>query len=173
MAPSAGSAGGAASAWRKALFHGPSAALVAVFAYWTAGLVHAIQEAYWAPIAAVVVLYADREATKKAAGERFVGTLIGSVVGWGAAAWWRQNILLYGLAVLLAVGLCYLLRMENASRLCAVAVSVITVIPRPEPAHAIAFERFVEVSYGVGCALVYTVVVDVVRRAHARRRARG
>ena len=76
---------------------------------------------------------------------------------------------MYGLSVMVAVGLCYLLRLENASRLCAVAVTVITIIPRAEPAHLVAFHRFVEVSYGVVCALAYTVAVDLVRDSWRRR----
>jgi uncharacterized membrane protein YgaE (UPF0421/DUF939 family) len=152
------------TAWRTALFQGVSAAVVAVFCYATVSLVPSLRETYWAPIAAIVVLYPDREATKKAAIERFIGTIIGSLIGWASAAWWHQNILFYGLSVLVAVGICYLLRLENASRLCAVAVTVITIIPRPEPAHLVAFHRCVEVSYGVACALAYTVAVDVVRR---------
>jgi uncharacterized membrane protein YccC len=152
-----------------ALFHGASAAVVAVFCYTTVRWVPSLQETYWAPIAAVVVLYPDRVATKKAAGERFIGTLIGSLIGWASASWWHQNVVLYGLSVMVAVGLCYLLRLENASRLCAVAVTVITIIPRAEPAHVVAFHRFVEVSYGVVCALVYTVAVDLVRDRWRRR----
>ena len=153
--------------WRGALFQGVSAAFVSVFCYSTASLVPGLRETYWAPIAAVVVLHSRREATRKAAMERFVGTIIGSLIGWGCAAWWHQNIVMYGLAILVAVGICYLMRLENASRLCAVAVTVITIIPRPEPAYLVAFHRFVEVSYGVGCALAYTMVVDLVR--HRRR----
>jgi uncharacterized membrane protein YgaE (UPF0421/DUF939 family) len=157
-------------AWpHVSLFHGLSAALVAVFCYSTVGLVPSAREVYWAPIAAVVVLYPDRQATKKAAFERFIGTAIGSLIGWGSATWWHQNALLYGLAILIGVALCYLMRLENAARLCAVAISVITLVPRQEPAGPIAFQRFVEVSYGVGCALVYTVAVDVVRRRWRRR----
>jgi hypothetical protein len=64
--------------------------------------------------------------------------------------------LLYGLAVMVAVGLCYLLRLENASRLCAVAVTVITLVPRSQPAYLVAFHRFIEVSHGVACAVGYT-----------------
>jgi hypothetical protein len=56
------------------------------------------------------------------------------------------------------------MRLQNASRLCAVAVTVITLIPRPGRPYEVAFHRFVEVSYGVVCALAYTVVVDLVRR---------
>jgi uncharacterized membrane protein YccC len=149
---------------RAALFHGLSAALVGVFAYSTVRRVPFLLEPYWAPIAAIVVLYPDREATKKAAVERFLGTIVGSLVGWAAAVWWHENVLLYGLAIVVAVGFCYLLRLDNAARLCGVAVTVITLVPRPERAEVVAFHRFVEVSYGVACALVYTVVVEAVRR---------
>ncbi len=140
---------------------------MAMFCYSTVNAVP-LPETYWAPIAAVVVLYPDREATKRAVLERFVGTVIGSLVGWGCAAWWHQNVMLYGLSVLVAVGVCYLLRLPNATRLSAVAVTVIAIIPRPEPAYLVALHRFVEVSYGVACALVYTVVASAVRQ-HSRR----
>ena len=76
--------------------------------------------------------------------------------------------MLYGLSVLVAVGLWHLLRLEAAARLCAVAVTVITLIPRAQPPHLIAFHRFVVVSYGVACALAYTMSMD-----WARRRWRG
>jgi uncharacterized membrane protein YccC len=149
---------------RAALFQGASAAIVAVFCYSTVSLVPALQESYWAPIAAVVVLYPDREATRRAAVERFIGTIVGSLVGWGCATWWHGSMFLYGLGIAVAVGICYLMRLQNASRLCAVAVTVITLIPRPGRPCEVAFHRFVEVSYGVVCALAYTVVVDLVRR---------
>jgi uncharacterized membrane protein YgaE (UPF0421/DUF939 family) len=155
--------------WQGALVHGVSAAFVALFCYSTARL-FPLPEPYWAPIAAIVVLYPDREATMKAAWQQFLGTAAGSVVGWASAAWWHGNLVVYGVAVWCAVGLCYLLRLEAAARLCAVAVTVITLIPRPEPAHLVAFHRFVEVSYGVACALVCTVATDLARR---RWRSRG
>jgi uncharacterized membrane protein YgaE (UPF0421/DUF939 family) len=145
--------------WRQALFRGVSAAIVAVFSYSTVRLLPSLPEPFWAPIAALVVLYPDRQATRRAARDRFIGTVVGSLVGWGSAAWWDQNVVVYGLAVLAAVALCNLLRLESASRLCAVAVTVITVIPRAEPVHLVAFHRFVEVSYGVVCALLYTAAV--------------
>lgn len=149
---------------REALFHGASAALVAVFSYVTASLVPGLREAYWAPIAAVVVLYPDRVATLKAGVQRFAGTAIGSLIGWASAALWHGHVAVYGAAVMVAVGACHLLRLEGAARLCAVAVTVITIIPHPEPPHLVAFFRFVEVSYGVACAMGYTVAVDALMK---------
>ena len=159
----AGEARSRTPSWLSAIHHGVSAAIIAVFCYATASMVPSLREPYWAPIAAVVVLYPDREATRKAAIERFAGTVLGSLVGWGSAAWWHQSLLLYGLAILVAVGLCYLLRLESAARLCAVSVTVITLVPRLEAAHLVAFHRFLEVSYGVTCALAYTVASGVLR----------
>ena len=121
------------------------------------------------------MLYPERDATRSAAFQRFVGTLIGSLVGWGSAVFWHQHVLVYGLAILIAVGLCYFLLLQSASRICAVAVTVITLVPRSEPAHWVALHRFIEVSYGVTCALVFTVLRDLGSQALARanRPARG
>ncbi len=149
--------------WRAALVQGTSAAIVAVFCYATIRLVPSLQEPYWAPIAAVVVLYPDREATRKASIQRLIGTVLGSLVGWGSAASWDQSLALYGLAIVVAVGLCYLLRLEDAARLCAVTVTIITLIPHAGPPYRVAFHRFVEVSYGVACALAYTMIADRIR----------
>jgi uncharacterized membrane protein YgaE (UPF0421/DUF939 family) len=159
-------------ATRAALVYSAGAAVVAVFCYATARLVPGLREAYWAPIAAVVVLYPDREATRKAGVDRFFGTAIGSLVGWASAAWWHQHLVLYGVAVMLAVGLCHAVNRPAAARLCAVTVTVITIIPHPESAHLVALYRFLEVSYGVACALVYAAATDLVAR-HRRRGATG
>jgi uncharacterized membrane protein YccC len=154
--------------WRtiagEAFFHGASAALVAVFSYVTASLVPWLHEAYWAPITAIVVLYPDADATRRASGDRFLGTLIGSVVGWVCAVCWHQHMLVYGAFVTASVAFCHLIRRENASRLCAVAVTVIALIPRELPASVIALHRAIEVSYGVVCALAFTFIVDVASR---------
>jgi uncharacterized membrane protein YccC len=153
---------------RVALAHGASAAFVAMFSYITASLVPWLHEAYWAPITAVVVLYPDRDSTRRAGADRFLGTLIGSVVGWISAVCWGGHLLVYGAFVTCAVAFCYVLRRENAARLCAVAVTVITLIPRDLPASVIALHRSIEVSYGVACAIAFTMAVDVIRRRRGR-----
>src|SRR5580658_6276556 len=116
-----------------------------MFCYVTVNVLPYVQETYWAPIAAVVVLYPDSGATRKAGVARLFGTLIGSLVGWGSAACWHHHLLVYGAAVLVAVGLCQLLKLDAAARLCAVAVTVITIVPHAEPPHLVALYRCVEV----------------------------
>lgn len=153
---------------KTALVHGGSAAFVAVFSYFTASLVPWLHEAYWAPIAAVVVIYPDRGSTMKASADRFFGTLIGSVVGWVSAVSWDGHLVVYGVFVTTSVAFCYALRRENAARLCAVAVTVITLIPHTERASVVALHRSIEVSYGVACAIVFTMAVDAIKRRRLR-----
>ena len=152
------------TSWRSALLYGAGAGVVAAFSFSTARLVASVPEPYWAPIAAVVVLYPDREATKQAVIQRLVGTAIGSIIGWGSAVWWHQSAVRYGVSIVIAMTVCSLLRLEAASRLCAVAVTVITLIPRAEAPSLVALHRCIGVTYGVVCALVYAVVVDAIRR---------
>jgi uncharacterized membrane protein YccC len=147
------------TAWREGLGNGAGCALVAVFCFATASRVSFLHEPYWAPIGAVVVLQSDREATRKAGLDRFVGTAIGCLIGWAAAWGWHGQLAVYGVAVLVAVTVCYLLRLPTAARLCAVAVTVITLVPHAESPATVALFRFVEVSYGVACALAYTAAV--------------
>jgi uncharacterized membrane protein YccC len=143
---------------RTAAAQGVAAAVVGMFCYVTALRFAFIDESYWAPIAAVVVLYPGRDDTRKAGVDRYFGTAVGSLIGWASAAWWGGHVLVYGLGLGLSVGVCYLARRPTASRLCAVAVSVITLVPHHEPAHLVALHRCLEVSYGVTCALAYKMI---------------
>ncbi len=154
-------------------YYAAGVAFVAVFAFATARLLP-LPEPYWAPIAAVVVLSPQRAATRQAAGDRFLGTLIGSFTGWAGAAWWHEHLVIYGLAVLTGVLVCGLLRLERAARICAVTTTVIILIPRALPPHLVAFHRFCEVSYGAACALAVTIASDALhRRWLAWRSSRG
>lgn len=159
----------------RAVVYGIGAAFVAVFCYATAAGLPGLHEPYWAPLTALVVLYPDRKGTLKAGLQYFIGTAIGSAIGWACAALWHGHLAAYGAGVALAIGAAHVLRCDAAARLSAVAVTLITIVPHPESPHLIALLRFVEVSYGVACALAYTLAADLVakrvlaaRRSHAR-----
>jgi uncharacterized membrane protein YgaE (UPF0421/DUF939 family) len=160
--------------WVSRLFlQATGTAVVAMFAYATATRLPSLREAYWAPIAAAIVLYPERQATVKAGAQRLLGTAVGSLVGWASAAGWQGHVGLYGVAVFVAVSFCYLVRWQDASRLCAVAVTVITLIPHHEPAVQVALMRFLVVAYGVGCAVLYMLAIDWIRRRLQRARGRA
>jgi uncharacterized membrane protein YgaE (UPF0421/DUF939 family) len=163
----------AAGKFNTILSQGWGVAFVCVFSYATAHFLFHLRESYWAPIAAAVVLYPDSQATRKASTDRFLGTAIGCLVGWGTANWWQHNVFLYGVAIFVGVGICWLLRLQSAARLCAVAISVIVLIPRDEPASHVALYRFLEVSYGVACALVYSLAIEYCARSWNMRRQKS
>jgi uncharacterized membrane protein YgaE (UPF0421/DUF939 family) len=149
-----------------------SAAVVSVFAFVTASWFPFVREAYWAAIAGVVSLFPERKATMRAAVPQLFGSAVGGLVGWASASWWRHDPILYGVAVLVAIGVCYLLRCPDAARLAAVAVTIVTLIPLRATPQAVALHRFVEVSYGVACAIGYTAAVGLVERWWRRWRER-
>lgn len=161
---------------RKALAHGVGAAVVAAFSYVTASRIPLMHEPYWASIAAVVSLYPERDATMKAGVQQFFGSVVGGLIGWASASWWHHDVLLYAVAVLLAVSVCYLVHLPNAARLSGVAVTIITLIPFSISPGLVALRRFTEVTYGVACAIGYTAAVACVAavlRARPARRARA
>jgi uncharacterized membrane protein YgaE (UPF0421/DUF939 family) len=153
----------------KALAHGVGAAVVAAFSYVSASRIPIMHEPYWASIAAVVSLYPERDATIKAGVQQFFGSVVGGLIGWASASWWHHNVLLYAVAVLLAVSVCYLVHLANAARLSGVAVTIITLIPFSVSPALVALRRFTEVTYGVACAIGYTVALACVAALlHAR-----
>jgi uncharacterized membrane protein YccC len=114
-----------------------------------------LHEGYWAAISAIVVMQVDLAATRNSGRDRFLGTALGGVLGWGCAVLWHGHVWIYALAVAASVFLCWLAGMSAAGRLAGVAVTVIVLIPRDEAVWRIALFRFLEVSWGiaVGVAL--------------------
>jgi uncharacterized membrane protein YgaE (UPF0421/DUF939 family) len=157
---------------RKSVEHACATAFVSCVCYATGKMIHLV-EVYWAVISAVVVLQGHFKDTEKASWDRFVGTAIGALTGWFAAAYWHGNIWIVGLAIFVGIAICELLNMSLAGRLCGVTIAVIALIPRPGlPAHEIAFHRFIEVSYGIIIALIYTLIADAIEKRVDRRRER-
>jgi len=127
-------------------------AVAAWIAYGSSSLI-GLREGYWAAISAIVVMQTDLAGTRTAGRDRFFGTAVGALMGWACAAFWRQHTWVYVLAVALTICLCWLLDISGAGRLGAVALTVIVLIPRPEPIWQTALFRFLEVSWGIALAI--------------------
>ncbi len=117
-----------------------------------------LHEGYWAAISAIVVVQSDLSDTKNSGRDRFIGTAIGGLAGWGCAACWHQQAWVYALAVGLTIYTCWAIDINNAGRLAAVAVSVIVLIPQDQPLWRIALFRFLEVSWGIAIALLIVLL---------------
>jgi hypothetical protein len=95
------------------------------------------------------------------------------LIGWGSASIWNHHVVIYGAAIFVAVGICYLLRYPTAARLAAVAVTIVTLIPFTATPAVVALHRVIEVSYGVACAIAYTAAVEQIVRWRLRLRSRA
>ncbi len=137
---------------RLSFHQGLRTAVAAGLAYWLTMLLH-LPAGYWAAISAIVVMQSEVGATVTASRDRLAGTAIGSLIGLLTAMVWHQWIVVFALGVLIVMMLCTALHLQNAGRLAGVAVAIIVLIPHNEPIWYIAWERFLEVSFGIVVSL--------------------
>jgi uncharacterized membrane protein YccC len=138
-----------------AVLHSVRTAIVAVASLLVARLFR-LPSSYWAPITALVVTQSSLGAALAVSSQRFIGTLLGAVVGGLVATFFPPHVLIYGACIFVLGLICALLRADNpAYRFGGIAASIVLLIPRTEPAWHIAFHRFAEVSIGLGVALIF------------------
>jgi hypothetical protein len=111
-------------------------------------------QAYWAAISAMIVMQANLGAAVKQSWIRFAATAVGAAVSIPFIAYFGQSLIMFGLAVFVTVLLCTILHLEDGLRLGAVTVAIILLIPHSGRAWAPAFNRFLEVSFGILIALL-------------------
>jgi uncharacterized membrane protein YgaE (UPF0421/DUF939 family) len=114
---------------------------------------------YWAPITTLVITQSSLGAAFAISSQRFIGTALGALVGGVAAAYFGSHVLVFGICVFLLGLLCALTRFGPAAyRFGGITVVIVILIPRSNSAWVIAFNRFAEVSTGIGVALLLAVV---------------
>ncbi len=140
------------------LVHSARTAVAAVASLLAARLFR-LPEAYWAPITTVVITQSSLGAALQVSGQRFVGTLLGAVVGALVAIYFGQHVLVFGICVFLLGLVCAVLHIDrSAYRFGGITLAIVLLIPRTGPAWPIAFHRFAEVSIGIGVALIFACV---------------
>jgi uncharacterized membrane protein YgaE (UPF0421/DUF939 family) len=118
-----------------------------------------LPEAYWAPITTVVITQSSLGAALAVSWERFIGTLLGAVLGAIAASYFGPGALVFAACVFVLGLLCAALRVDrSAYRFAGVTLVIVLLLPRTEPAWRVAFHRFAEVSIGIGTALIFATV---------------
>jgi len=117
-----------------------------------------LPELYWAPITTLVITQSTLGAAFAVSWQRFIGTVLGALVGGLAASYFGPNLLVFGACVLLLGPLCALVgATRSAYRFGGVTLAIVLLIPRAQPAWQIAFHRFAEVSIGIGVALLFAI----------------
>lgn len=114
-----------------------------------------LPEAYWAPITTLVIAQSSLGAAFPVSAQRFVGTLLGAVLGAIMAGHFGSSLLVFGICVFLLGLLCAVTRSDLAAyRFGGVTLAIVILIPRTGTAWHIAFHRFAEVSIGIVVALI-------------------
>jgi uncharacterized membrane protein YgaE (UPF0421/DUF939 family) len=147
-------------AWKgwPVVVHSARTAVAVVASLLAARLVR-LPEAYWAPITTVVITQSSLGAALKVSGQRFVGTALGAIVGAIVASYFRPHVLVFGASVFILGLICAAAHADrSAYRFGGIALAIVLLLPRVEPAWRIAFHRFAEVSIGIGVALIFAVV---------------
>ena len=136
------------------LAHSARTAVAAVASVLVARLFR-LPEAYWAPITTLVITQSSLGAALKVSWQRFVGTVLGAVIGAIAAGYFGPRVLVFGAGVFLLGLLCAVARSDrSAYRFAGVTLAIVLMVPRTNPAWQVAFHRFAEVSIGIGVALI-------------------
>jgi uncharacterized membrane protein YccC len=132
-----------------------AAVLASLFVAWWFHL----SEAYWAPITTIVITQSSLGAAVAVSWERFIGTLVGAVLGAIAASYFGPSALVFGVCVF-ALGLvCAVVRVDrSAYRFGGVTLAIVLLIPREGRAWQVAVHRFAEVSIGIVTALIFATV---------------
>jgi uncharacterized membrane protein YgaE (UPF0421/DUF939 family) len=132
---------------------------VAVVASVLAARLVRLPETYWAPITTVVITQSSLGAALKVSGQRFVGTALGAMVGAIVASYFGPHVLVFGASIFILGLICAAVHADrSAYRFGGIALAIVLLVPRAEPAWRIAFHRFAEVSIGIGVALIFAVV---------------
>jgi uncharacterized membrane protein YgaE (UPF0421/DUF939 family) len=139
------------------LEHSVRTAVVAVASFIVARWFR-LPEAYWAPVTALVITQSTLGAAFAVSWQRFVGTVLGALLGGLVAGRFGANVFVFGACVLILGLLCALVRAgRSAYRFGGVTLGIVFLIPRTHPAWQIAFNRFAEVSIGIGVALLFAI----------------
>jgi uncharacterized membrane protein YgaE (UPF0421/DUF939 family) len=116
-----------------------------------------LPNAYWAAITTLIVMQSTFGATLTVSGQRFVGTAVGALAGALLASRFGPGVLVFGAGVFAIGVVCTLLHLDRpASALAGVTLALVLLVSGTEPAWAIAAHRFLEVSLGIGVALLAT-----------------
>src|SRR5207253_7112582 len=118
-----------------------------------------LPEAYWAPITTLVITQSSLGAALTVSWQRFVGTVLGAVVGAIVASHFGPHVLVFGSCVFTLGLLRAVARLDlTAYRFAGVTLAIVLLVPRTGPAWQIAFHRFAGVSTGIGVALMLAMV---------------
>jgi uncharacterized membrane protein YgaE (UPF0421/DUF939 family) len=140
------------------LVHSTRTAVAAVASLLAARLFR-LPETYWAPITTLVITQSSLGAALTVSWQRFVGTVLGALVGAIVASHFGPHLFVLGTSIFI-LGLLFAVvhADHSAYRFGGITLAMVLLIPRTGPPWQTALHRFAEVSIGIGVALILAVV---------------
>jgi hypothetical protein len=142
---------------KRLLIHAAKTALAAALC-WALARLFGMHDGYWGSISAIIVLQSNVGSTVNASRDRFLGTLIGALIGFSFSLFgtlpWN-----YALAVLTAIIVCGLLGLRSSSRLAGVTITIVMLVQQEGSRQRLALDRVTEVALGILVALAVTTMV--------------
>ena len=140
------------------LVHSVRTAVAAVVSLLVARL-FGLPATYWAPITTLVITQSSLGAAFAVSSQRFIGTVLGALLGGAVGEYFGPHVLVFGICVFILGLVCTLVRSgPSAYRFGGITLAIVILVPRSGPAWMVAFHRFAEVSVGIGVALLLAVV---------------
>jgi uncharacterized membrane protein YgaE (UPF0421/DUF939 family) len=170
-----------ASAWfreilqrfQMGLRQGAVSVVAAFFAYLPAHLI-GLQQSFWSAITAISVAQMEFHATRGIAQKQATGAAVGGAVGLVMISAFGDQLWVYAAAVMLAVLVCWLLNVGDASQLGGITATIIMLVPHTGSPETLLVSRLSEVGWGVCVGVATAWAVDrIVRWQKARAQAVG
>lgn len=148
--------------------HGVISACAALLAFLPA---HAIglEESFWSAITAISVAQTEFRATQTTARDQFIGAAVGGLAGVCAFFTLGQNLIVYALAVIVAMLACWAMNIASASRLAGITATIILLVPHVGSPQSMFLSRVVEVGWGVCVAVAIVWLAGRLPTAHQPR----
>jgi uncharacterized membrane protein YgaE (UPF0421/DUF939 family) len=145
--------------------HGMISASAALLAFLPA---HAIglKESFWSAITAISVAQTEFRATQTTARDQFIGAAVGGLTGLCTFFALGQSIIVYALAVVLAMLACSVLNVSSASRLSGTTATIILLVPHVGSPASMFLARLSEVGWGICVAVTIVWVAGRLPAAH-------
>ena len=131
--------------------------VIAAFAAYIPTHLIGLHQGFWSALTAISVAQMEFRDTQSTARKQFTGAIIGGLVGLVLTLGFGDHLIVYAAAIMLAVLLCWLLNVSNASQLAAATATIILLVPHVGSPQLMLFSRLSEVGWGVcvGLAVVW------------------
>ncbi len=123
--------------------------VIAAFAAYIPTHFIGLHQGFWSAITAISVAQMEFRDTKTTARKQFTGAIIGGLVALVLILSFGDHLIVYAAAIMLAVLLCWLLNVSDASQLAAVTATIILLVPHIGSPQLMLASRLSEVGWGV------------------------